>query len=184
LLKIITGNPGTGKHTIAQILSKKMGIELVDINKIAIKEKIFERKKGSLEVDVKKLKKVLDKMPSKNVLLVGHLAPYLVSRKRVEAAVVLRRSPYELEREYKKRKYDNKKAIENLGSEILGITYYDAVKNFGQDKTFQFNTTRKSIGSIAKKIESLFRKRNAKVDKVDWLALILKNKDLQRFFPY
>jgi len=183
-VKVITGNPGTGKHTIAQILSKKMGLELVDINKIAIEKKVFKKKKGTLEVDVKKLKRVLDKMPTKNSLLVGHLAPYVVSKNKVEIAVVLRRSPYDLEKVYKKRKYPSDKIIENLGSEILGITYYDTVKNIGQNKTVQFDTTRKSISNIAKKIESLFLNGNSKGDKVDWLALVLKNGDLQRFFSY
>jgi len=183
-VKVITGNPGTGKHTVAQIISKKMGLELVDINKIAIEKKAFERKKGALEVDVKKLKKILDKMSSKNSLLVGHLAPYVVSRNKVEVAVVLRRSPYDLEKVYKKRKYPSDKIIENLGSEILGITYYDTVKNIGQNKTVQFDTTRKSIANITKKIESLFLKGNGKGDKLDWLALVLKNGDLQRFFSY
>jgi adenylate kinase len=183
-VKVITGNPGTGKHTVAQILSKKMGLELVDINKIAVEKKTFERKKGALEVDVQKLKRILDKMSSKNSLLVGHLAPYVVSRNKVEVAVVLRRNPYDLERVYKKRKYPNDKIIENLGSEILGITYYDTVKNIGQNKTVQFDTTRKSIANITKKIESLFLKGNGKWDKVDWLALVLKNGDLQRFFSY
>lgn len=182
-MKVITGNPGTGKHTVAQILSKKMGLELVDINKIAIEKKTFERKKGTLEVDVQKLKKILDKMSSKNTLLVGHLAPYVVSRNRVEVAVVLRRNPYDLEKVYKKRKYHNDKITENIGSEILGITYYDTVKNIGQNKTVQFDT-RKSIVNITKKIESLFLKGNGKGDTIDWLALVLKNGDLQRFFSY
>ena len=183
-MKVITGNPGTGKHTIARILSKKMEFELVDVNKIAIEEKTFGRRKGALEVDVQKLKRVLNKMVSKNSLLVGHLAPYVVSRNRVEVAVVLRRSPYELERVYKKRKYYYDKIIENLGSEILGITYYDTVKNIGQNKTFQFDTTKKSIVNITKKIEALFLKNNVNGDKVDWLAVVLKNGDLQRFFSY
>ena len=183
-VKIITGNPGTGKHTIAQILSRKMGLELIDINKIAIEEKIVERRNEVLDVDVVKLKKILDKTGSKNSLLVGHLAPYVVSRNKVEVAVVLRQSPYELVRVYKKRKYRKDKIIENLGSEILGITYYDMVRNIGQNKTFQFDTTKKSIVSITKKIETLFLKGKVKGDKVDWLALVLKNGDIQKFFPY
>jgi len=183
-MKVITGNPGTGKHTLAQILSKKMGLELIDINKIAVEEKTFEKRKGVLEVDVQKLKRILDKVSSKNSLLVGHLAPYVISRNKVELAVVLRRSPYELEKVYKKRKYPHEKMIENLGSEILGITYYDTIRNIGKEKTNQIDTTKKSVTNISKKIESLFRKGNAKGDKVDWLALVSKNRDLQRFFSY
>ena len=182
-MKIITGNPGTGKHTLSQILSNKIGLEIIDINKIAIKNKTFKRKKGALEVDVRKLKRIVDKMP-KNSLLVGHLAPYIISKNKVEMAVVLRRSPYELEKVYKKRKYPHEKMIENLGSEILGITYYDTIRNIGKEKTNQIDTTKKSVTNISKKIESLFRKGNAKGDKVDWLALVSKNRDLQRFFSY
>lgn len=183
-MKIITGNPGTGKHTIASIVAKKMDLELVDINNIALEEGIFEKNTGMIDVDVYKLKRLLVKKTSKKSLLVGHLAPYVVSRNIVEIAIVLRRSPYKLEKVYKKRKYSNNKIRENLGSEILGITYYDTIKNIGRNKTFQFDTTNKSIATITKKIESLFQKRRTKVDEVDWLALVLKNGDLQRFFPY
>jgi len=182
-LKIITGNPGTGKHTIARIVAKKMGLELVDINKVAIGGKTV-RQNGTLDVDVHKLKKILDKKTSENLLLVGHLAPYVVLKNRVDFAVVLRQSPYTLERVYKKRKYSKDKLMENLGSEILGIIYYDTVKNIGKSKTFQFNTTNKSVATITKKIESLFLKRKIKGDVIDWLALVLKKGDLPRFFPY
>jgi adenylate kinase len=182
-LKIITGNPGTGKHTLARIVAKKLGLELIDINKVAIDKKIFEKRNETVDVDARKLKKILDKKTSK-ALLVGHLAPYVVSRNKVEIAIVLRRSPYELEGVYTKRKYNNAKLIENLGSEILGITYYDTIKKIGRNKTFQLDVTNKSIATITKKIESLFLKDKIKGDKVDWLALVLKKGDLQRFFRY
>ena len=32
---VITGNPGVGKHTVAERLSKKIGYKIIDINKIA-----------------------------------------------------------------------------------------------------------------------------------------------------
>lgn len=183
-MKIITGNPGTGKHTISRILAKKLGLELVDINKVAIAEKIAEKSTQTLDVDVKKLGKILAKKTSKNVLLVGHLAPYVISKNNVEVAIVLRRNPYRLERIYKKREYTKQKAIENLGAEILGITYYDAIKNIGQKKTFQFDTTGKSIAYTVKRIESLFVKGKAKEDDVDWLKMVSKKGDLKQFFPY
>jgi len=183
-LKIITGNPGTGKHTVARILAKKLKLDLVDINKIAIDEGIAKKNADSWDVDVKKLKKILEKRTSKNVLLVGHLAPYVSSRGKVEFAIVLRRNPYSLERSYKKRGYTKKKSIENLGSEILGITYYDTIKNIGRKKTLQLDTTNISIRETVKKIELLFAKGKTREDDVDWLKIVSKKGDLKRFFPY
>ena len=183
-MMIITGNPGTGKHTIAKILADRLGLEIIDINKIAIGKGMFKKSDGTLDVDVRRLKKILDKKVSKDSLVVGHLAPYVVSRNKVDTAVVLRRNPYTLERVYKSRKYSQKKSIENLGSEILGIIHYDTIKKIGRNKTFQFDTTNRSILSIAKKVESAFLRDKIKEDAVDWLGLVLKKGDLRRFFPY
>jgi adenylate kinase len=117
-------------------------------------------------------------------LLVGHLAPYVISPKNVELAIVLRKSPYKLQFTYKKRKYTSKKSLENLGSEILGITYYDAIQKFDQEKTFQIDTSDKSISSTVKKVESIFKGTKVRDDKVDWLQLVLKKGDMKKFFPY
>jgi adenylate kinase len=183
-LKIITGNPGTGKHTVARIIARRLGLELIDVNIMSIIEGMTEKNGQVLDVDVRKLKRILDKKISKNALLVGHLAPYIVSKSKIEIAVVLRRNPYSLEGVYKKRGYDRKKLLENLGSEIIGITYYDTIKNVGRKKTFQFDTTNESVSSIVKKIESLFVKGKAKEDNVDWLKTVSEKRDLKRFFPY
>ena len=184
LSKVITGNPGVGKHTVAKQLAKRLDLDLIDINKIAIQEGIFERKDETLDVDVKKLKKILGKIITKNSFVVGHLAPYVVSRKQVKMAIVLRRDPYKLISVYEKRKYSYQKAIENLGSEILGVTYYDSINEFGSDRTLQLNTTSKSVSTIVKKIEDLFVKGIFQEDEVDWLGWISEKNDLKRFFPY
>ncbi len=182
-MKIITGNPGTGKHTIAKLISRKLNFEIIDINKIAISEGVFVKNNGTLDVDVSKLKKIINKMNSKNSLLVGHLAPYVISPKNVELSVVLRKSPYKLQSIYKKRKYTSKKSLENIGSEILGIIYHDTVHEFGRKKTFQIDTSNKSISTTVKKVESIFKGSKVE-DNVDWLQLVLKKGDMQKFFPY
>ena len=183
-MKIITGNPGTGKHTIAKWISRKLNLEIIDINKIAIDEGVFEKNNGTLDVDVSKLKKIINKIGSENSILVGHLAPYVISPKNVEMAVVLRKNPYKLQSIYKKRKYTNKKSLENLGSEILGIVYYDTVREFGREKTFQIDTSDKSILLTVKKVESMFKGIKVKDENVDWLQLVLKKGDMKKFFPY
>jgi adenylate kinase len=181
-VKIITGNPGTGKHTIAKLISEKLDLEIIDINKIAISEKVFKKNMGTLDVDVGKLKKIIDKMNSDSIL-VGHLAPYVISSKNVEMAIVLRKSPYKLKSIYKKRKYTSKKSLENLGSEVLGIVYHDTVHEFGRKKTLQIDTSSKSIAMTVKKVESIFKGSKVE-DNVDWLQLVLKKGDMQKFFPY
>lgn len=182
-MKIITGNPGTGKHTIAKLISRKLNFEIIDINKIAISEGVFAKNNGTLDVDVSKLKKIINKMNSKDSLLVGHLAPYVISPKNVELSVVLRKSPYKLQSIYKKRKYTSKKSLENIGSEILGIIYHDMVHEFGRKKTFQIDTSNKSISTTVKKVESIFKGSKVE-DNVDWLQLVLKKGDMKKFFPY
>lgn len=182
-MRIITGTPGTGKHTVAASLAREMGLELVDINKVAIAEGLAEKARGVLDVDAARLRKIIDRYP-RDALLVGHLAPYVVSRKNVEVAVVLRRSPYKLESVYRRRGYPRKKITENLGSEIIGVTYYDSVKNFGRKKTFQVDTTGRTPAQTTRRIRSLFEGRRVREDAVDWLAEITRRKDLARFFPY
>ena len=181
---VITGNPGVGKHTVAKLLAKRLDSKLIDINKVAIQKGVVEKNKETLDVDVKKLKKTLEKIITKNSIVVGHLAPYVVSRKQVKLAIVLRRNPYKLASVYKKRKYSYQKSIENLGSEILGVIYHDSVNEFGSDRTLQLDTTGKSVGAIVKKIGELFVKNTFSGDNVDWLGLIYEKNDLKRFFPY
>ena len=181
---VITGNPGVGKHTVAKLLAKRLDSKLIDINKVAIQKGVVEKNKETLDVDVKKLKKTLEKIITKNSIVVGHLAPYVVSRKQVKLAIVLRRNPYRLVSVYKKRKYSHQKSVENLGSEILGVIYHDSVTKFGSDRTLQIDTTGKSASTIVKKITELFVKNTFSGDNVDWLGLIYEKNDLKRFFPY
>jgi adenylate kinase len=184
LLKVITGNPGTGKHTIAKLISKSLNLEIIDINKIAITHKIFRKNNDTLDVDVSRLKKIINKKESKNSILVGHLAPYVISPENVEMVIVLRKSPYDLLSTYKQRKYTNEKLIANIGSEILGIVYHDTIREFGREKTFQIDTSKKKISFTVKNVESIFKGNKVKKKDIDWLQLVFKKGDMRKFFPY
>ncbi|TSA18101.1 MAG: AAA family ATPase [Nitrosopumilales archaeon] len=182
--KVITGNPGVGKHTVAKQIAKNLKLGLIDINNVAIENGIFVRGKETLDVDAKALQKILDKKITNHSLIVGHLAPYVIPRNKVNMVIVLRKNPYKLIPVYKKRKYSKQKTIENLGSEILGITFYDALKKFGPSKIHQIDTSLSSVSKVVKRIEMFFEKGKFQEDQVDWLGLISKKGDLKRFFPY
>lgn len=179
---VITGNPGVGKHTLAKNLASKLKTEIFDLNKIAIESKIFKNNDGTLDVDTARLSKIIKKMKIRNAIVVGHLAPYAISRSQVKFALILRKNPYKLIPIYKKRKYTKIKAMENAASEILGVTAYDAMKKFGAKKTAQIDTTCLSIKQTTQKA-LLILKNRSEGDKVDWLELVAKRKDLPRFFP-
>ena len=97
-------------------------------------------------------------------------------------AIVLRKDPYDLIQIYEKRNYSDKKKNDNLGSEILGVVAYDSIEKFGEDKTFQINTTSLTVEEVTKKIESVIN-GTSKGDTIDWLTEIARKNDLRKFFP-
>ncbi len=177
---VITGNPGVGKHTITKLLAKKLGYSILDINQIAIENRVYQKSGSTLDVNTKKLEKIMKRLVKPDVIVVGHLAPYVISRSQVKFAIILRKNPYKLIPIYKKRKYSQKKLYDNVGSEILGITAYDARTKFGK-KALQVDATGLSAAKLLKKI--LYTMKTKKQDKVDWLDLISKKGDLVKFFP-
>lgn len=179
---MITGNPGTGKHTVSSRLAENLGYAILDLNQIAIKHKIFEKKDSTLDVDTKKLVKIIKKLITKDSIIVGHLAPYVVERSQIKLAVILRKNPYKLISIYKKRNYSKKKQTENAASEILGIIAHDSIKKFGLSKSRQIDTSNLTIIQTVNKVK-LALKKKSKNDNVDWLGMVAKKNDFGRFFP-
>jgi len=177
---VISGNPGTGKHTIARQIAQRLNLSIIDINEVAKDKGLFEKNKDTNDVDIIKLEKNLqDKISEKN-LIIGHLAPYALDKNQVRIMIILRRDPYELISVYKERKYTEDKIKENVGSEILGIIAYDAMSKFNE-KMLQINNSGKCIEETVEKVMSLISGSEVS-EEVDWLDLVTKNNDLGKFF--
>ncbi|MFQ5920672.1 MAG: adenylate kinase family protein [Nitrososphaerales archaeon] len=190
---VITGSPGVGKHTVAKTVAERLDLELIDINTVAMKSSaIIARDEISYVVDPKKLARALRKeirtkttKKKKNCLVVGHLAPYVLSRRDPEMVVVIRRSPYELRRVYARRGYDGQKIRDNMTSEIIGILVFDAVKKFGKDKVVEVDCTAKKPKRVADEIISMVKRRQkGSLGSIDWLSLVAGRGELQKFFDY
>ena len=92
MVLVITGSPGVGKHTIANEVLRSNDYELLDINQIAKEKNFIEHNQGVEEVDVDKFKKYFDDIVTEKSLIVGHLAPYVLSGRNIKSAIVLRLS--------------------------------------------------------------------------------------------
>ena len=178
----ITGNPGVGKHTIADMLSKKIkNSKIIDINKIIISNQAFNYE--TFEADLKKTRLfLLKELINDNVIVVGHLLPYVIKRNELDFIAILRKSPYSLIDVYEKRKYSNKKLQENILCEILGICFYDTLKVFGKLKISEIDTTSNDPEESVKKIIYHYDyKSKRQIGLVDWLNVISKNGDNRKF---
>jgi len=181
---VITGNPGVGKHTIAEHIRKKDSeYQILDINKFAIDEKLVEKEQESFEVDVELLKTRMSGKISNNSLVVGHLAPYVLNKSDIDLVIILRKNPYDLIDVYKNRNYSERKIKENTGSEILGIIVNDSITEFGKDKTYQIDTTNKTPEQVVDIIHEIIEGKNNE-DLVDWLSLVKEKNDFNKFFEY
>ena len=187
---VITGNPGVGKHTSAKIIAEKIDAKIIDINDVAIDNNARGKNTDlGFDVDVKKLVRVLGKLlkTKRDLVLVGHLAPYVLKPGEISLVAVLRRSPYELEKTLKKRGYSVDKVRENVASEILGTSLYDSLKTFGKRKVAEFDTTGKSPEETGDEILAALQKKPKSKPKllgIDWLILVSEKGDMRRFFKY
>ena len=181
---VITGNPGVGKHTIADLFVKQnSSYQIFDINKFAIEKGLGEQTDDGIEVDTKKLKNEIQKLNLEKLLIVGHLAPYVLDESNIEFVIILRKNPYELIKIYEKRKYQNPKIKENSGSEVLGVIANDSITSFGKKKSFEVNATDKTPEIILKRIQDIMNNQESG-DIVDWLKLIEEKNEMNKFFDY
>ena len=181
---IITGNPGVGKHTIAELLQKQnTSYQILDISKFAIDKNLGEEVEDGIEIDTTKLKNEIQQRVTNNSLIVGHLAPYVFDESIIDLVIILRKNPYDLLEIYKQREYQEEKIRENAGSEIIGVIANDAVKSFGKEKSFEIDVTGKIPKEIVKEINLIINSRKGG-NTVDWLTLVEDKKDMSKFFDY
>ena len=190
---VLTGSPGTGKHTAAAAVAGPLELRPLDLNALAAGRGLCEYDQASRtsDVDPERLAERL-RAPGAlgaDSLVVGHLAPYVLGADRVGTAVVLRRSPYELERVYAERGYGHGKAAANLGAEILGVVAHDAEGLAGAGRTVQVDATGRSPAETARAVAAALGGGGGggggapPGDRVDWLSMVAERGDLGRFFP-
>ena len=128
---IISGTPGTGKSTLAKLISQKTDFKILDFKKILRENKLnenYDSKRKCYVVDTKKLNKTLIKIikNSKNPLIIESHLSHFLPRKYVNLCIITKCDLIILKKRLVKRKYDSFKIKENLEAEIFNVCLDEA----------------------------------------------------------
>jgi adenylate kinase len=170
---LLTGTPGTGKTTVASILSRLTGYRLIGINETVGGDYMFIED-GSKVVDTKVVsKKIRDRMEGDNIIE-GHLSQSLGIDGLV---VVLRTKPMELKMRLEKKGFSGDKLEENLEAEALDVCLIESLE--GHKRVFEIDTSGKVAEEVAESILSIL---HGEVDafkpgKISWLEGYLEAKE-------
>jgi adenylate kinase len=163
---VITGSPGTGKSTIARLLSKKMGIELIDIKALVNEKGLCQG--PECEVDVLELARELEFLEEKEDFIVeGHLACEI--ELPAQFIIVLRTNPEVLKQRLSERGYPEKKLSENLMAEMLDYCTQRASAMYTR-KPLELDTSERSPEQCAALIQGAVKNNKKKLDNVDYSA--------------
>ncbi len=159
----LTGTPGTGKSTIAQILGARHPSR--EVGDLARERHRARRGRRGVVVDLARLRASLARRPEPGVdLLVGHLAHLLP----VRGAIVLRCDPRELAGRLGGRP-GRLERDENLLSEALDLVATEARAH--HLPVVEIDTTGRPPSAVARRVDrAIARWPPRRSPRVDWLA--------------
>lgn len=177
---LITGVPGTGKTTVAKLLSEKTGAALLDINKLVETMNLYsgiDAADGSKIVLLKELQSELseaikDELATRSVILEGHLGCEM--KLPVSKVAVLRCEPKVLRSRMAGRNYSHEKISANAMSEALDYCTVMSEKNFGKRKVWEIDTTGKAAKKVADECEKIFAGKTKKKSGVSFPDALLR----------
>jgi len=178
LVVAVSGTPGTGRSVFARTLAKKLDAQLVDLNALIKKRKIYKKDAdGTLIADPIKVRAGFARLIKslRGPVVVEGLLVHFLQPKYISHVVVLRTKPSVLEKRLRKRGYSLKKIKDNVESEALSIILWEAVKIHGAKKVYEIDMTKLKAQSAVKLIlDALVGKISLIPGKIDWLEKYFK----------
>ncbi|RLF39517.1 MAG: NMP kinase [Thermoplasmata archaeon] len=177
----ITGTPGTGKTTTANIL-EEYGLIVYNLKDIAIQNNFidgYDRDRDSIIIDIDKLDDYIGEIDREIVFIDGHLSHLL---RNARYTVILRCHPRELRRRLERKGWNKKKILENIQAEILDVILVETVENHPRDTIFEIDTTNLKPREVADIIVDImdndFMVDSFKIGSIDWSEELLKDEEL------
>jgi len=135
-LIVITGTPGIGKTTLAEVLTGK-GFYRLDLHRhYKDISTSYNKNKQCYEIDLKKLEKLVQqKMKEHPKIVVDSHISHLLPKRLVDLCIVLTCSNLKkLKKRLENRKYSKKKVRENLDAEIFQVCLTESLEKGHQVK--------------------------------------------------
>ena len=163
----LTGTPATGKTSISIKLNK----EVIHLSDFYSESSEGKNQTGEWKIDIDKINALTQKKLNDGIIVEGHLSHFIDNIDRI---IVLRCDPRVLRKRMEKREYSEKKIVENLEAEAMGLIYSQALEIKNETDVFQLDTTNLTIDESTKIIGNFF-KGNVKLDEtIDYSERIME----------
>jgi adenylate kinase len=169
----VSGTPATGKTSVARILKKMLGANLISLNELVKKRKIksgYDRKRKTYVADESAIRKAVEKLIQKGEtnIVEGHAAHIIKS----DIVFVLRCNPAKLAARMKRKGWPANKIRENIEAELLDAITIEALESNKKRDVMEIDTSAKSSQQIAMLIKKLLNNHRLQkrylAGKIDW----------------
>lgn len=168
----ITGTPGVGKTTVADLL-KEEDYDVLDLNEF-IKERGLrgdkDDERDTFPVDIHELIDTYPEAPLHDIVE-GHLSHYL----GISRTVVLRCDPNELKERVRTKDWHEEKRLENIEAEMMDVILSEAM--YECEDVYEIDTTDKTPDEVKNIIVDIFEGKvgpeRYRPGSVDWTGIEL-----------
>jgi adenylate kinase len=164
---IVTGTPGVGKTVLSNILARKTGSVYLNLGEHVKQEKLysrFDRSSKSYVIDERRLRKSLlefFKTHSRmSIVVETHWLGRFMPKRHGMVAIVVRLDPVILANRLRGRRWPKRKVWENVESELIDLSIYEALKLLGARRVYQVDATRKRPSELFREALKLLSSRN------------------------
>jgi len=185
---VITGTPGVGKTSVSERLAAKLEAFHIDLTDLVKSERLssgYDRRRQTLLSDTDELAKRVQQIVKQSrgdLIIDGHYATSVVSKRAVSRVFVLRCHPQQLKQQMEERGFKGAKLWENLAAEILDVCLYDAIKEMGLGKVCEIDITDKTVDETVEEIASILRcEKDCIVGFIDWLGKLEEESVLDQY---
>lgn len=181
-LILLSGNPGTGKTSVANQLHQKYGYKVIHVGDLVLENHLYQATDEARDtkiVDEEKINHHLSNLleGEEGIFICEVHYADILDHPNIDLAIVLRTHPDTIIDRLKPRNYSTAKLKENAEAEFLGdCTSFMLEREdlLDRKKIFEIDTTRISIAEVATLIDQIIKTPEKfdrfQVGQISWLS--------------